>query len=93
MKATLTQIIVLIFVLVSLIEARQITRNELARMLGQNGGYGFEQGQSGYKPKIAPSKAEEDDDVNTAAQKMAKEKGDIHIDIYIYIYIISSQFI
>merc|ERR1712179_262262 len=75
LKATLTQITVLIFVLVSLNEARRITRNELARMLGQNGGYGFKHGQSGYKPNKASPKAKEYDDVNTAAQKMAKEKG------------------
>merc|ERR1712080_226134 len=75
LKATLTQSIVLILVLVSLNEARRITRNELAKLLAQNGGYGMDQGKFGYKPRNAPKKAEEEDDVNTAAQKMAKEKG------------------
>ena len=80
-KATIFRKISLICALISfyctLPEARRITRNELTKLLSQNGGVGgFGQTKFGYKQELAPRQQENyTGNVNDAAQRMSKQKG------------------
>ena len=80
-KATLFQKLILFSSLLSFYftihEARRITRNEITRLLSQNGGLaGFDQQKFGNKQKHVPQKGENDgDNVNVAAQRMSNQKG------------------
>ena len=79
-KVTIIQKLILISSLLlfycALHETRRITRNELTRLLGQNGGFGgFGQQKLGYKQKHVPQTGEDDgDNVNVVAQRMSKQK-------------------